>query len=106
MGKYRAHAASLPLPQDADGVQVMLLESRSGRHWKLPQLRVRKRSLPRQTAALADYRKAGVSRSLSVASIGDYRQQGKGGARRSVQVLALEVKEVHSDRLEQGLQRK
>ncbi len=97
MAKYRVHAASLPFRQGADGVQVLLLKSRSGRRWKLPQLRVRKRRLPRETAALAAYRKAGVSGSLSTASIGDYRQ-GKGGRRRSVLVFALEVKEVHADR--------
>ena len=105
MGKYRVYAVSLPFRQGEDGVQVLLLKSRSGRRWKLPQLRVRKRRLPRETAALAAYRKAGVSGSLSTASIGDYRQ-GKDGGRRSVLVFALEVREVHSDRPKPRLRRK
>jgi hypothetical protein len=104
VAKYRVHAASLVFRQRADGVQVLLLKCRSGRRWKLPQLRVRKHRLPRETAALAAYRKAGVSGSLSTASIGDYRQ-GKGEGRRSVLVFALEALEVHSERPKPRLRR-
>jgi hypothetical protein len=101
MAKYRVHAASLAFRQSADGVEVLMLKTRSGKRWKLPQLRVRKRRLPRETAALAAYRKAGVSGSLSTASIGDYRR-----GKRSVLVFALEVREVHSDRPKPRLRRK
>jgi hypothetical protein len=37
MGKYRAHAASLPFRQDADGVQVFALEVKEVHSYRLEQ---------------------------------------------------------------------
>lgn len=70
MAKRRFRAASMAFRLGDSGLEVLLVKPASGKHWRLPRQRVRKRQLPRETAALAAYRKAGVTGCLSTNSIG------------------------------------
>ena len=84
-------------------LEVLLINSRKHGEWRIPGLKVPKRRLPRETAAVAGFRQAGVTGALSANSIGRL-QSGKKA--RTALVFGLQVSEIHRDWRRRKIRRK
>jgi phosphohistidine phosphatase len=89
---YYRQSAAIPVRRSADGVQVLLVTSRSGKRWIVPKGIVEKQLTPAESAAKEAWEEAGVRGALLPGPIGSYRYEKWGGTC-TVEVFVLRVEE-------------
>ncbi len=88
------HAGAIPVRRTSEGVEVLLITSRSTRRWVIPKGMIESDQSPRQTASAEALEEAGVSGSLPSEPMGRYEHQKRSGGV-VVEVFLLEVETVH-----------
>lgn len=89
------HAGAIPVRRTSEGVEVLLITSRSTRRWVIPKGMIESDQSPRQTASAETMEEAGVSGRLSNQPVGRYEHQKRSGGV-IVEVYLLEVDTVHA----------
>ena len=89
---YYRQSAAIPVRRSAEGVEVLLVTSRSGKRWIVPKGIVEKHLTPAESAAKEAWEEAGVRGALVPGPIGSYRYEKWGGTC-TVEVFVLRVEE-------------
>lgn len=86
----------IPFRRDKDGVQILLITSRSRKRWVIPKGIVESELSPQESAQKEAYEEAGITGKIINKTIGKYTYKKWGGTC-TVQVYLLEVEEIMDD---------
>jgi 8-oxo-dGTP pyrophosphatase MutT (NUDIX family) len=86
----------VPFRWGKDGVEILLITSRSGKRWVIPKGIVEPELSPQESAQMEAFEEAGITGKIINETIGTYTYKKWGGTC-SVQVFLLEVEKIFDE---------